>query len=118
MKYSELKKQNKEKEENQKILSPLSSLPKTDNSDRLQCVEELVKEKYQELECFYKDINDPDNIVPNREELRKSLNSLLLAEEKIKFNEMVSQYDKQISQYKKIIINLLEIFKTLIHIGD
>ncbi len=126
MNYADLKAQSKKKRK-QIMSTPPSNTPtppidppqqplKKDCNQEL--LEDLVKDKYKGIKQFYDDINDPTKIVPNREELKQSLNDLLLAKEKVKFNEMILQYDDRIKKYKTVVEALLQIVDLLLHINE
>lgn len=122
MHYSEVKAKAKEKNEriyiNTKMPRPPILPPNLNKKKKDELIEELVITKYEGIKELYDNINDPDNKVPNKEEIKQSLNDLLLAEEKIKYNEKEIVYQKQIKQYVKIIDSLINIVEILLHIND
>lgn len=81
-------------------------------------LEKLVVDKYKDLATFYEDVNDPNNVIPERDEIRQSLHNLLLAEEKVKYTEMENQYKQIIEEYKRIVQLLLQSLTILSNIKE
>lgn len=117
MRYADLKKQARKKQQHDPKMtdSPQNkpASPNTVDDD----IEELVKDKFKGIKEFYDDIKDPNNIVPNRDAIRKSLNDLLLVEEKVKYNDMILEYEKKITDYKLIIESFIKIIEALLNIN-
>lgn len=113
MSYKEIRDQTRKKK-----LSPEKKASIASKCEALDDIEELVKKKYNGIKNLYDDLNDPENIIPNRDEIRKSLNNLLLVEEKVKYNEMVQEYETKTEEYKLIIESLIKVIEILLDINS
>lgn len=118
MHYSDIKAKAKHKDKEILTKDKMSTNETDQSKIENRLLEEMVTEKYKGIKRFYDDINDPSSVVPNREELKKSMNDLLVADEKAKYSELVYTSGKKTEKYIRIIDSLINIIELLLHIDQ